>query len=84
MKRYVFVTHKWWTCLKQGYNQQVARVQRYMEDVRKMYGRCTEDVWKMYGRCMEEVYKKRIIQMHFNIKIIANCPDIKLVLIIIF
>jgi len=65
--------------LKQGYNQQVARVQRYMEDVRKMYGRCMEDVWKMYGRCMEEVYKKRIILMHFNIKIIANCPDIKLV-----
>ena len=43
--------------LKQGYNQQVARVQRYMEDVRKMYGRCMEDVWKMYGRCMGDVWK---------------------------
>ena len=38
-----------------------------------------EDVWKISIR-MEEVSKKLIIRMHFNIKIIANCPDTTLIL----
>ena len=60
---------------------------RCMEDVWEMYGRCMGDVWEMYGRCMEDVRKRFTRNVSYKCILTlksANCPDITLILIIIF